>query len=237
MEPGADLAALIAGALGGQRLRLADGDVLVVASKVVSKAEGRIVPLEGVRPSPLAAAFAADSGKDARVIELVMAEAKRIVKMARGVLIVETRHGLVCANAGVDRSNVDGGDSVCLLPVDPDRSARALRAALGQRLGVRPAVLISDSFGRPWRLGQTQVAIGTAGLRPLDDLRGQADLAGFELSDTQDATADALAAAAGVCFRKASGIAACLVRGFDHKADEASSARELIRPSEQDLFR
>lgn len=237
VEPEADVADLIVIALGQQDKPLRDGDVLVICSKVIAKAENRIVCLADITPSTLANQLAREWDKDARLIEVVLRESQRIVRMDRGILIAETHHGLVCANAGVDQSNVDGGESVCLLPADPDASARRLRQAIGVRSGRHVAVIITDSFGRPWRLGQTEVAVGLAGLEPLEDARGQPDLFDFELGATQNAIADALAATAGIVFRKDSAIAACIVRNCNYIATDDGSAIDLIREPDADLFR
>jgi coenzyme F420-0:L-glutamate ligase/coenzyme F420-1:gamma-L-glutamate ligase len=210
----------------------------VVAHKVVSKAEGRLRRLETIEPGEGARALAAEHGKDPRLVQAVLDESLRLLRAERGVLICETRHGLVCANAGVDQSNAPAGELV-LLPEYPDASARRLRAAIAAARGVHPAVVISDSFGRPWRLGQVDVAIGTAGLLPLDDWRGRPDAHGRELRVTTIAVADALAAAADLARAKDSGEPAILVRGLEHlvTADDGPGAAALRRPREQDLFR
>jgi coenzyme F420-0:L-glutamate ligase/coenzyme F420-1:gamma-L-glutamate ligase len=226
IRPGDDLAALIR--------PLADLDetvVLVVAQKIVSKAEGALVDLRDIRPSALAQSWAAEWKKDARLIELILAQSRRIVKMDRGVIISETQHGLVCANAGVDESNVEGNDFATILPSDPDASAHRLRASLGCG-----AVLITDTFGRPWREGLVDVAIGVAGLDPLDDHRGRTDRHGRKLASTIVAVADQLAAAAGLVMKKDAGCPVALIRGFDWQPAEGS-ARSLLRKPEQDLFR
>ncbi|HEY7392497.1 MAG TPA: coenzyme F420-0:L-glutamate ligase [Bryobacteraceae bacterium] len=209
-----------------------DGSVVVaVAQKVVSKAEGAIVDLRAITPSALAHSWAAECGKDPRLIELILAQSRRIVKMDRGVLIAETHKGFVCANAGVDQSNTPGDDFATVLPPDPDASARGLHEHLGCG-----AVLITDTFGRPWREGLVDVAIGVAGMEPLEDFRGAADRRGRRLSATIIAVADQLAAAAGLLMRKPDGCPVVLVRGFEWRP-AAGSARPLIRPREQDLFR
>jgi coenzyme F420-0:L-glutamate ligase/coenzyme F420-1:gamma-L-glutamate ligase len=205
--------------------------VLAVAQKIVSKAEGAVVDLREIRPSPFAKSWAAEWTKDARLIELILAQSRRIVKMDRGVLIAETHTGLVCANAGVDQSNVAGDDFATVLPVDPDASARQLRASLGCG-----AVIITDTFGRPWREGLVDVAIGVAGLDALDDHRGRTDRNGRKLGGTIMAVADQLAAAAGLLMPKAAGYPAALIRGFEWQPAEGS-ARSLLRKPEQDLFR
>ncbi len=236
ISAGDDLARLIAGAAEREGHSLQRGCAVVVAQKVVSKAEGCIVDLRQIRPSPLAESFAQEHGRDARLIEVVLQQARRVVKMERGVLIVETHHGLVCANAGVDVSNVAGDDCVTLLPRDPDASAEALREGLRRLTGCDCAVVISDTFGRPWREGLTNVAIGAAGFHPLADYRGRRDRHGRLLRSTVIAVADELAAAAGLLMGKATGVPAVLVFGAALESGRGS-ARELIRPPERDLFR
>jgi coenzyme F420-0:L-glutamate ligase / coenzyme F420-1:gamma-L-glutamate ligase len=236
VAPGDDLGAMLADAAPEN---LGDGDVLVVAQKVVSKAEGRVVRLRDVEPSPRAVELAATLGKDARAVEVVLGEADTVVRAARGVLIVRTHHGFVCANAGVDASNAPGSDALVLLPVDPDASARALRARVAALRGVRPAVVIADSFGRAWRRGQSDVAIGCAGLLPLDDWTGRVDNEGRELRATQIAVADEAAAAADLARTKDSREPAVLVRGLDRyvSADDGPGAvAGLVRAPAEDLF-
>jgi coenzyme F420-0:L-glutamate ligase/coenzyme F420-1:gamma-L-glutamate ligase len=235
IEPGADLAALIGAALEKQGTPLLDGDILVVTQKIVSKAEGALVRLEDVEPSVLASEWAALWNKDARVVELVLRESRRIVRMERGVIISETHHGLVCANAGVDQSNV-GGDSVTLLPKDPDASAERLRSALGTASRVRIGVIISDTFGRAWREGQTNIAIGVAGVEALRHFEGQLDPTGYELRVTMLATADELASAAELVMGKVDGVPVALIRGLA-RALGTGSAHELVRPAATDMFR
>jgi len=212
--------------------------VLVVAHKVVSKAEGRLRTLEDVRPGERALALAAEHGKDARVVQVVLDEAAEVLRAERGVLVCVTSHGFVCANAGVDRSNVRG-EQVVLLPADPDASARRLRAGIEASRGVRPALLITDSFGRAWRLGQTDVAIGAAGLVPLDDWTGRPDALGDELSVTAIAVGDSIAAAADLARAKDSREPAVLVRGLERfvTAGDGPGAAALRRPAAEDLFR
>jgi coenzyme F420-0:L-glutamate ligase/coenzyme F420-1:gamma-L-glutamate ligase len=229
--PGARLGELIARATP----ELADGDVVVVTQKAVSKAEGRLLDPAAVVPSPFALTVAAQVGKDPREVEVILAESRRLVRMAPGVLIMESRHGFVCANAGVDRSNVPEG-RLCLLPLDPDASARRIRRELRAAAGADVAVVISDTFGRAWRVGQTNVAIGVAGMRPLADYRGQTDALGRELRVTEIAVADELAAAAELVMHKTAGVPAAVVRGYPYPPGEGSIA-ELLRPAEQDLFR
>lgn len=236
ISPGDDLGRAICDAAKRRGIGLGDGDVLVVAQKIVSKAEGRIVRLADVRPSARARRIARRMGQDARFIEVVLRESRRVVRMSERVLIVETRHGFVCANAGVDRSNVAGRDWVACLPRDPDGSARRLAAALEKKFGARVAVIISDTFGRPWRLGLTNVAIGAAGLEVLQDLRGRKDPSGHVLRATVLAVADELAAAAGLVMGKLERAPVVIVRGYRYTRARAS-ARDLIRPAAEDLFR
>lgn len=236
VQPGDDLGALIAAAVERRGLALADGDVLVVAQKVVSKAEGALVRLAEVEPSAFARAYAAATGKDPRHVEVVLREARRIVRMAGGVLIVETRHGFVCANAGVDASNVGGAETLSLLPADPDASARRIRDSLQQRFGVRLAVVIADTFGRPWREGQTNVAIGVAGMLPLRSYIGQTDRHGYDLRVTALCVADELAGAAELVQGKLENVPVAVVRGAVYDVGEGSIAM-LVRAPERDLFR
>jgi len=236
VRPGDDLGSILAGAAPGD---LGDGDVLVVAHKVVSKAEGRVVALDGVVPGELAQSLAAEHVKDPRMVQVVLDESAAVLRAERGVLICETRHGFVCANAGVDASNAPAEDQVVLLPVDPDTSARTLRARVAELRGVRPGVIVSDSFGRAWRLGQTDVAIGAAGLDPLDDWRGRQDSRGHELRATAIAVADSIAAAGDLARAKDSREPAVLVRGLERfvRADDGPGAAALRRPRADDLFR
>jgi len=232
---GDDVAALIARALSNAGLEVVDGDVLVVAQKIVSKAEGRIVKLDSVEASARAQEWASAYDKDARVVEVVLRESKRIVRMERGVLISETEHGFVCANAGVDTSNVAEG-TVTLLPQDPDASARQIRSELEAAFGVRIAVIVSDTFGRPWREGLVNVALGVSGIGPRIDYSGQKDSHGNALKVTVIAIADELASAAELVMKKSAGIPVAMIRGFDYEARQ-SSGGELIRAQELDLFR
>lgn len=234
--PGDDLGGLIVAALDVTRLGAEPGDVIAVCQKVVSKAEGRLRLLSEVTPSPFARQLALQWDKDARLLELVLSQARRIVRMDRGLLIAETGPGWVCANAGVDESNGPGEGWAVLLPHDPDASAARIRAAVRHRYGVDVAVLVTDTFGRPWRQGLTEVCLGLSGLSPLLDLRGEKDLAGRELHHTVIAVADELAAAAGLLMRKASAVPAVLIRGYRYQPAEAS-ARALVRGAESDLFR
>jgi coenzyme F420-0:L-glutamate ligase/coenzyme F420-1:gamma-L-glutamate ligase len=233
---GQDLAAAILEAAERLDEPLQSGDVLVIAQKIVSKAEGRVIPLAGIQPSAMAEEFAGAWNRDPRLVEVVLREARRVIRMDRGTLIVETRQGLVCANAGVDASNVPGEDHVSLLPVDPDASAAQLRKALADRRGVDLAIVISDTFGRPWREGLLNVAIGVAGLHPLLSYVGQQDPHGHTLRVTELAVADELAAAAGLVMGKLERIPVVRIRGYRYQAAEGHS-RALIRPPERDLFR
>ncbi len=236
VHPGDDLGALLLAALRASECGLAGGDILVVCQKVVSKAEGRVVRYTEVTPSPFAERIAAEANKDPRIVEVILRQTQRIVKMDRGHLIVETGRGWVCANAGVDESNGVDGESVVLLPEDPDASARALRERLLRETDCRIAVLVTDTFGRPWREGLVEVALGISGMSPLLDLRGETDLNGRELYHTVVAQADALAAAAGLLMRKGSGIPAVIVRGYAF-TDDGAGGGALIRPPAADLFR
>ncbi len=234
-EPGASVAELILRGLEQSDLVGEPGDILVVTQKLVSKAEGRIVRLLDIDPSPLAQEYAARWERDPRQVELVLRESVRIVRMDRGLIIAETRHGFVCANAGVDLSNVPPGYAA-LLPCDPDRSAAIIRRELRELRGWEPAVIVSDTFGRAWRNGIVNVAIGVAGLRPLRDYRGQHDTYGNELRVTVIAVADELAAAAELVMGKTEGCPAAIIRGFAYEPGEGT-ARELVMPPERDLFR
>jgi coenzyme F420-0:L-glutamate ligase / coenzyme F420-1:gamma-L-glutamate ligase len=237
IRQGDDLAALLADVMPSGSPT--DGDVLVLAHKVVSKAEGRTRTLSSVVPDQRATELAARLGKDARHVQVILDESREVRRAAHGVLIAVTHHGFVCANAGVDASNAPDDDTVILLPVDPDRSARELRARLSARLGASLAVLITDSFGRAWRQGQCDVAIGCAGLGPLDDWRGLTDSHGRELKATLIAAADELAAAADLARTKVAMEPAVLVSGADRhvSADDGPGAAALIRSPDQDLFR
>ena len=234
VRAGVDLAELLFAAAG----MLSDGDVLVVAHKIVSKAEGRTVALDDVEPGERAVELATEHGKDARVVEVILRESSAIVRSRPGVLICRTRHGFVCANAGVDASNAGAMEELVLLPVDPDASARALRGRLRALTGVAPAIVISDSFGRAWRVGQCDVAIGIAGLAPVDDWRGRLDGAGRPLEATMIAVADAATAAADLTRGKDTREPAVLVRGLERHvtAGDGPGAAALVRAREEDLF-
>jgi coenzyme F420-0:L-glutamate ligase/coenzyme F420-1:gamma-L-glutamate ligase len=232
LQDGDDLAALLAEA-AGRAGGLRDADVVVVAQKAVSKVEGRVVSLDDVTASPRARDLAGD--RDPRHVEVVLRETARVVRARPPLLIVETRHGFVCASAGVDASNARGPATVVLLPLDPDASARRLRGGLRERTGADVAVVVSDSFGRPWRQGTTDVALGVAGLTPLLDLRGTVDRAGYELTTTQIAVADELAGAAELVMGKTRDVPAVVIRGVDLRGE--GSGAELVMPPERDLFR
>jgi len=252
VRPGDDLAALIASAAGDGQARegqpgdgqararqLRDGQVVVIAHKVVSKAEGAVVSLAEVRPGARAVALAAEQDRDPRAVQVVLDESAEILRAERGVLVCRTRHGFVCANAGVDASNASSPDTLVLLPRDPDASARGLRARLRELTGSTVAVLITDSFGRAWRHGQLDVAIGLAGMQPLDDWRGRTDASGLELKATWLAVADAAAASAELARGKDSREPVVILDGLERfvTGDDGSGAHALLRPLAEDLFR
>lgn len=238
--PGDDLVEKFRLALRHQTVSLRDDDIVVIKHKIVSKAEGQFVRLRDVKPSRQTRAWARESNGDARLVELVLSESRHVLRKkivgARGIVITETRHGFVCANSGVDVSNVDGGEHAVLLPRDPDRSASRLRSSIKKKLGVSVAVIITDSFGRPWREGLTEVAIGIAGMKPLADHRGKRDPHGYMLHASAEAVGDELACAAGLVCGKLSRTPFCIVRGFKYQRSRGT-ARELIRPEKNDLFR
>ncbi len=238
---GDDLPALIGDAIATSNTGLEAGDIVVVTHKIVSKAEGQVVDLTTVEPSALATRWGERWGKDPRKIEMVLREARRIVRMHNGLIIAETEHGFVCANAGVDASNA-APDAVVLLPKDPDASAAKLRSALAQRFGFSdgdaPAVIISDSFGRPWRHGIVNVAVGVSGMAPLVDYRGQTDVAGYELSASILAVVDEVASAAELVMHKLAGRPVAIVRGYQSPLEGSpGTGRDLIMDAERDLFR
>ena len=237
IREGDSLADEIARALRASGRELIEGDVLAVAQKIVSKAEGRVRLLRDVEPGAEAQRLASEQGKDPRVVELVLRESRRIVRIARGVIISETHHGLVCANAGVDRSNAGAPDAVVLLPVDPDASAARLRAELADATGVPVGIVITDTFGRAWREGHVNVAIGMAGLAPFVRYVGQRDPHGYELRVTEIALADEIAAASELVMGKLSRLPAAIVRGLAPHEAENGGARAYVRPAERDLFR
>ena len=236
IRPGDALPRLIVDALRTQGETLRDGDVLAVAQKIVSKSEGRIVHLADVTPSKRALAMAREAGKDPRQLEVVLSETVTIVRWAHGVLISETRHGFVCANAGVDRSNAGAPDTVILLPVDPDGSASRIRDALKAMTGATVAVVVTDTFGRAWREGHMNVAIGIAGLAALKRYMGQFDPEGYELRVTEIAVADEVAGAAELVMGKLDRCPVALVRGLV-STEPAETARDYVRPPDKDLFR
>ena len=240
ITPGDDLAMLTLEACRRENIELVDGDVVVITQKIVSKAEGCIVSLSSVDPSHIATTFAGKAGKDPRLIELALREAKRIVRMDHGVLITETRHGFVCANSGVDASNVGAPDAATTLPQQPDRSAEGLRRKLHDGAGARIAVIISDTFGRPWREGVVNVAIGIAGLNPVKDYRGRTDADGRSLASTVIAVADELAGAAELVMGKLDRIPVAVVRGYSYASGNDGGdegAGPLVRDAAHDLFR
>ena len=236
IRAGDSIAKAILTAIGKMRLRFTVGDILVVKHKIISKAEGRVVALSTVTPSRRARSWAEKWKRDPRVIELALQNARRVIKMKNGVLITETPHGFVCANSGVDLSNVDGGHSAVLLPLDPDASARRMMLELRRALKLRIPVIIADTFGRPWREGLTEAAIGIAGLKPLRDFRGQRDSHGYRMHATAEAVADELASLAGLACGKLERVPACIIRGFHYDASRGSS-RDLLRDASRDLFR
>jgi coenzyme F420-0:L-glutamate ligase/coenzyme F420-1:gamma-L-glutamate ligase len=241
ITPGFDLAAAIQSVLAGQPepAKVSSEDVLVIAHKAISKSEGRTRKLSEVLPGEQASALAAELDKDPRLVQVILDESREVVRARNGVLITETRHGFVCANAGVDASNVPGEDLVLLLPLDPDASARRLRARLEQLTGAAPGIVITDSFGRAWRAGQCDVAIGIAGLRPLQDWRGGTDSYGRELRATVIAVADQLAATADLARQKDSQQPVVLIRGAGRHVtpQDGPGAAALLRAREHDLFR
>jgi coenzyme F420-0:L-glutamate ligase/coenzyme F420-1:gamma-L-glutamate ligase len=234
VSPGASISELLLDALKRDKLR--PGDILVIKHKIVSKAEGQLVELNTIKPSTPSRRWAERYHLDARVIELAIRQSRRIVRRKRGVLITETRHGLICANSAVDVSNVDGGRHALLLPEDPDRSAAKIHRQLKKTLRLSIPVIITDTFGRPWREGLTEVAIGVAGMQALHDYRGQPDSHGYTLQASIEADADQLACAAGLVCGKLTRTPACIIRGFTYRPGRGS-ARDLIRPAANDLFR
>jgi coenzyme F420-0:L-glutamate ligase/coenzyme F420-1:gamma-L-glutamate ligase len=236
IRPGDSLADQLLEALRRRRLRFQTGDILVVKHKIVSKSEGRLVDLATIQPSADSIAWAKQYALDARVIELALRESRAVIRRQNGVLITETHHGFLCANSGVDVSNVNGGSYALLLPEDPDRSATNLRRTLKRRTGIAIPVIITDSFGRPWREGLTEFAIGIAGMKPLRDHRGRRDSHGYKLKASVEAVADELACAAGLVCGKLNRSPASIVRGFRYEPG-SGRARDLLRPAATDLFR
>jgi coenzyme F420-0:L-glutamate ligase/coenzyme F420-1:gamma-L-glutamate ligase len=236
VAPGDSLADKLLDSLRRFRFRLTPGDILVVKHKIVSKAEGRIVDLATIELSADSIAWAQQYDLDARVIELALRESRSVIRRKNGVLITETHHGFICANSGIDVSNVDGGRHALLLPEDPDRSAASLRRALKKRTGLAIPVIITDSFGRPWREGLTEFAIGIAGMKAMRDDRGHRDPHGYKLKASVEAVADELACAAGLVCGKLNRAPACIVRGFRYQPGSGRVA-DLLRPAASDLFR
>ena len=237
IKPGDDLAGQLIDAAQGQGTPIEAGDVVVVTQKVVSKAEGRVISFENIEPSPLAVTITEGYRRDPRHTEVILRESERIVRMDRGVIIAETRHGFICANAGIDASNIPGSDTVCLLPVDSDASARGIRDAIKTRLGVEVAVIVSDTFGRPWRNGAANVAIGVAGFDPMLSYVGLEDSHGNLMHTTEIAVADELAATAELVTGKVEGVPVTIIRGYAYVPMEDASIRRLIRTGDRDLFR
>jgi coenzyme F420-0:L-glutamate ligase/coenzyme F420-1:gamma-L-glutamate ligase len=235
VSKGDDLASLILASVRRSSLALLEGDVIVVKHKIVSKAEGRVVRVDAVAPGRRARALAKKEGKDPRLVELMLRESVRVVRASHGVIITQTKQGFVCANSGIDQSNVGKG-FVALLPVDPDRSARHLRRELEKRTGSRLAVVVSDTFGRPWRLGQTDVAIGCSGILPLFSYAGKRDKFGYSLRVTEPSVADEIAGAAELAIGKLKDMPAAIVRGVDYERGEGG-VRGMLMPPERDLFR
>jgi coenzyme F420-0:L-glutamate ligase / coenzyme F420-1:gamma-L-glutamate ligase len=236
VHPGDSVSGLILAALADQTIRVIDGDILVVTQKIVSKAEGQLVDPTTVEASHIAHMAAAQGPKDAQYYEVVLREAKRVIRMDRGVLVTETHHGFICANSGVDESNVDGGRMVTLLPRDPDGSAAQIRSEIEQRTGSKVAVIISDTFGRAWREGQVNFAIGVAGIAALTDYAGVHDPHGYELRVSKIAIADELAAAGELVMGKIDGVPVAIIRGYEYPASD-DGYRPLLRAPEKDLFR
>ena len=232
---GVRLGEAIAGALARNNLTVLKGDIIVVTSKAVSKAEGRLVRLDGVKPSPKAVKLARRLNKDPRIVELILKESRRVLRVERGIIITRTKHGIVCANSGVDQSNVPEGYAA-LLPKDPDRSAEKIAEQIEARTGVKPAVIITDTYGRPWRRGQVQFAIGVYGLNPILDYRGKPDTYGRVLKVTEIAVADELASAAELVMGKTKMCPAALIRGYEYEVGFVG-AKYLIRPLKEDLFK
>lgn len=241
IQPGDNLVSVVIEATRKNNISIISGDIIVFAQKIVSKSEGRIVKLSDVSPSSFAISLGKTLHKDPRIMEVILGETKRIVKMDReesckGRFIVETHIGVICANAGIDASNVSGGDTITLLPVDPDTSARKLVEGFKKELGVEVAVVITDTVGRPWRQGLIEIAIGCWGMKPLKDYKGQKDSKGYELRATVLAIADEIAGAAGLVMGKTDSIPVAIVRGYRYEPG-GKGARELIRNPEEDLFR
>ncbi|MEM3606833.1 MAG: coenzyme F420-0:L-glutamate ligase [Candidatus Bathyarchaeia archaeon] len=235
IKEGDDIAKVIVEAAKAQGVKIEDGDIIVVAHKRVSKAEGRVVDLKTITPSKFALRVSKLLNKDPRVIEVIFRESKRIVRMIKGHIICETRHGFICANAGVDKSNVEGEDFVVLLPKNPDASAETIRKGIKKLINADIAVIISDTFGRPWRNGQVNVAIGVSGLIPIKDYRGTKDMFNFTLKVTMICIADELASAAELVMNKSNGVPAALIKGYPYVKGEGS-IKDLIKRNKYNLF-
>jgi coenzyme F420-0:L-glutamate ligase/coenzyme F420-1:gamma-L-glutamate ligase len=236
IKPGYNLVKMVIDAAFKQDMAIQDKDIIVFAQKIVSKSEGRIVEIDDVSPSPFSIAASKLLDKDPRFVEIILRESQRIVKMDRGRLIVENTQGIICANAGVDMSNVSGGEEVTLLPADPDESAKGLAEGLRDELGLDVAVIITDTIGRPWREGLVQIAIGCYGINPLKDYRGKEDSKGYDLRATVLAVADEISGAAGLVMGKTEGIPVVVLRGYDYEKS-AEGAKKLLRDPNNDLFR
>jgi coenzyme F420-0:L-glutamate ligase/coenzyme F420-1:gamma-L-glutamate ligase len=241
IKPGDNLVDKISEAISKEKIQLRSGDILAIAQKIISKAENRLVRVNSVAPTSFAISVGKELDKDPKITEIILGETKSIVKMKKGKFgkgrfIVETKHGIVCANAGVDASNVSGGDEVTLLPKDPDASAKTIVETFKNKFGIDIAVIITDTVGRPWRMGLTEIAIGCWGMKPLKDYRGQKDSKGYELNATIVAIADEIAAAAGLAMKKTAATPVAIVRGLEHEQG-GLGAKELIRDPEEDLFR
>ena len=237
VRAGDDLATQIIDAAEAQGTPIEDGDVVVVTQKIVSKAEGRVMTIDEVEASPLAVAITEGHRRDPRHTEMILRESRRVVRMDRGVIISETYHGYICANAGIDASNIPGDNAICLLPVDPDASARRIRDTIRERLGVDTAVLVSDTFGRPWRNGAINVSIGVAGFNPVISYVGEFDPHGNELHTTTIAVADELAATAELVTGKLLGVPVALIKGYPYERMEDADSRAIVRDPDKDLFR
>ena len=237
VQAGDDLARQIIDAAAAQGTPIEDGDVVVVTQKIVSKAEGRVMTIDEVEASPLAVAITEGHRRDPRHTEMILRESRRVVRMDRGVIISETYHGYICANAGIDASNIPGDNAICLLPVDPDASARRIRDAIRERLGVDAAVLVSDTFGRPWRNGAINVSIGVAGFNPVVSYVGEFDPHGNELHTTTIAVADELAATAELVTGKLLGVPVALIKGYPYERMADADSRAIVRDPDKDLFR
>ena len=237
VQAGDDLAGQIIDAAAAQGTPIEDGDVVVVTQKIVSKAEGRVMTIDEVEASPLALTITEGHRRDPRHTEMILRESRRVVRMDRGVIISETYHGYICANAGIDASNIPGDNAICLLPVDPDASARRIRDTIRERLGVDAAVLVSDTFGRPWRNGAINVSIGVAGFNPVISYVGEFDPHGNELHTTTIAVADELAATAELVTGKLLGVPVALIKGYPYERMEDADSRAIVRDPDKDLFR